>query len=240
MIVTGPSKALTATLDTTSFTWNESLQTMSRSRIAGNAVRRPGGPSGSDTFTTIGGYDTHHRPGAVLSRRRRRRRRSTPGATPATWHADAPRRTSVGRTRTPCCCPTARWWRSAAAAASSSARRTGGGGYVTYADGRARQVELYDPATRQLDARAGPAGGPRLSLDRGAAARRPGLLGRRRPPSARARTARTAVTDKAEIYSPPYLFKGARPAIGSAPQTVGLGDAFGIHSHERRTSTGRC
>ncbi len=45
MIVTGPAKALTATLDTATFTWDERLQTMSRSRIAGNAVRgtrRPG------------------------------------------------------------------------------------------------------------------------------------------------------------------------------------------------------
>ena len=84
---------------------------------------------------------------------------------------------------------TARWSPSAAAAAIDE---DSGGGYVVYADGRARQVELYDPATEQLAARAGPAGGPRLSLDRGAAARRPGLLGRRRPRIRCSRTARTA------------------------------------------------
>ena len=37
-------------------------------------------------------------------------------------------------------------------------------------------------------------------------------------------------TDTAEIYSPPYLFDGPRPVIGSAPQTLGFGDAFGISS----------
>ena len=44
VIVTGPSQALTARLDTASWTWDEGLPTMSRSRIAGNAVRRPGRP----------------------------------------------------------------------------------------------------------------------------------------------------------------------------------------------------
>ena len=35
-------------------------------------------------------------------------------------------------------------------------------------------------------------------------------------------------TDSAEIYSPPYLFKGPRPAITSAPSCVRLGQAFGV------------
>jgi hypothetical protein len=30
----------------------------------------------------------------------------------------------------------------------------------------------------------------------------------------------------AELYSPPYLFKGARPAISSAPSAVGYGQSF--------------
>src|SRR5215208_775948 len=37
-------------------------------------------------------------------------------------------------------------------------------------------------------------------------------------------------SDTAEIYSPPYLFKGARPSISSAPATVGFGDHFGINT----------
>ena len=37
-------------------------------------------------------------------------------------------------------------------------------------------------------------------------------------------------TDTAEIYRPPYLFKGARPAISSAPASVAWGDSFGINS----------
>ena len=37
-------------------------------------------------------------------------------------------------------------------------------------------------------------------------------------------------TDTAEIFSPPYLFKSARPAISAAPASVAWGDTFGINS----------
>ena len=34
--------------------------------------------------------------------------------------------------------------------------------------------------------------------------------------------------DTAEIYEPPYLFKGARPTISSAPATVRTGTSFDV------------
>nr|MBA3369158.1 DUF1929 domain-containing protein [Geodermatophilaceae bacterium] len=34
--------------------------------------------------------------------------------------------------------------------------------------------------------------------------------------------------NKAEIFSPPYLFKGARPTISAPPSTVGYGQAMTI------------
>ena len=37
-------------------------------------------------------------------------------------------------------------------------------------------------------------------------------------------------TDKGELYSPPYLFKGARPALNWAPATVPYGTAFQVSS----------
>ena len=230
VIVTGPSKALTATLDTTSWTWNETLQTMSRSRIAGNAVRQPGGPSGSDTITTIGGFDRTigpgpFYPGTTTSETINAR------ATPATWHADAP--LNVGRANAnTVLLPDG----SMVVVGGGSGFQLGGdpdigaaGGYITYADGRARQVEVYDPdsdswllgpaqqedrtyhstAVLLPDGRVFSAGDDHYPLQPGGA---------------------FSVTDNAEIYSPPYLFKGPRPQISSAPQTVGFGDAFGIHS----------
>ena len=35
---------------------------------------------------------------------------------------------------------------------------------------------------------------------------------------------------KAEIYSPPYLFKGARPTITSAPTSVAYGQSFFVET----------
>ncbi len=40
----------------------------------------------------------------------------------------------------------------------------------------------------------------------------------------------TAGADTAEIYEPPYLFRGTRPGIASAPGSVNWGDEFGIES----------
>jgi hypothetical protein len=40
-------------------------------------------------------------------------------------------------------------------------------------------------------------------------------------------------SDTAEIYSPPYLFKGPRPTISSAPATLSFGDRFGVGSPDQ-------
>ena len=39
--------------------------------------------------------------------------------------------------------------------------------------------------------------------------------------------------DTAEIYEPPYLFKGARPSIASAPDAVTYGDTFTVADFKR-------
>ncbi len=223
VIVTGPSKALTATLDTTSFTWNESLQTMSRSRIAGNAVRRPGGPGGSDTVTTLGGFDTNLDPGP-FSPATATSETIDAAETPPTWKADAP--LNVARANA-----------NVVLLPDGSMVTVGGGsgideesgGYITYADGRARQIEVFDPASDSW------ALGPAQQEDRTYHSTAV-LLPDGRVFSAgddhnpKEPNGDFSLTDNAEIYSPPYLFKGQRPVIDSAPQTVNWGDAFGIHS----------
>jgi hypothetical protein len=103
------------------------------------------------------------------------------------------------------------------------------GGYVTYADGRARQIEVYDPdsdrwllgpaqqedrtyhstAVLLADGRVFSAGDDHNPLESGGA---------------------FSLTDNGEIYSPPYLFRGPRPVIDSAPQSVRWGDDFGVRS----------
>ena len=224
VIVTGPSKALTATLDTDSFTWNESLQTMSRSRIAGNAVRRPAGPGGSDTITTIGGFDRTIGSGPYWAGSETTETINARAGTPS-WSTDAP--LNVGRANSnTVLLPDGSM---VVVGGGSGYTLGGGGGYTTYADGRARQIEVYDPdsdswllgpaqqedrtyhstAVLLPDGRVFSAGDDHYPLEPGG---------------------EFSVTDNAEIYSPPYLFKGPRPEIDSAPQLVDWGDAFGIES----------
>ncbi|HMN97894.1 MAG TPA: DUF1929 domain-containing protein [Miltoncostaeaceae bacterium] len=38
----------------------------------------------------------------------------------------------------------------------------------------------------------------------------------------------TTNDDKMEIYSPPYLYRGARPSVSSAPDAFGYGQSFGV------------
>jgi Domain of unknown function (DUF1929)/FG-GAP repeat len=230
VIVTGPAKALTATLDTQTFTWDERLQTMSRSRLAGNAVRRPGGPGGSDTVTTLGGFDRTIGPGPFYPATATSETINA-RATTATWAADAP--LNVARANANAVLlPDG----SMVEIGGGSGYQVGGdpdvgapGGYVTYADGRARQIEVFDPDSNSWllgpaqqedrtyhstavllpDGRVFSGGDDHNPLQPGGA---------------------FSTTDNGEIYSPAYLFKGPRPVIGSAPQSVDWGDAFGIHS----------
>jgi hypothetical protein len=230
LIVTGPSKALTATLDTQTFTWDEHLQTMSRSRIAGNAVRRAGGPKGSDTVTTLGGFDRNLSPGPFYPATATSETIDA-RATHATWKTDAP--LNVARANA-----------NMVLLPDGSMVEVGGGsgfqdngdtdieaagGYVTYADGRARQIEVFDPAQGKWLL------GPAQQEDRTYHSTAVLL------PDGRVFSAGDdhnplepngafSVSDSGEIYSPPYLFKGARPQIDSAPQSVAWGDAFGVHS----------
>jgi hypothetical protein len=230
VIVTGPSQFLTATLDTSSFTWNESLPTMSRSRIAGNAVRRPGGPGGSDTITTIGGFDRNLGSGPFYAGTTTSETIDARASAPA-WSPGA--QLNVGRANANAVLlPDG----SMVVVGGGSGFQLGGdpelgaaGGYITYADGRARQIEVYDPdSDRWL---LGPAQREDRTYHSTAV-----LLPDGRVFSAgddhypREPGGEFSLTDNAEIYSPPYLFAGARPRIDSAPRSVAWGDTFGIES----------
>jgi hypothetical protein len=233
VIVTGPSKALTATLDTSTFTWDEHLQTMSRTRLAGNAVRAPGGPAGSDTVTTLGGFDRNLGPGPFYPATNTSETIDA-RATPATWQAGAPLNVARANANT-VLLPDG----SMVEVGGGSGFQDNGdtdieaaGGYVTYADGRARQIEVYDPGSNRWlvgpaqqedrtyhstavllpDGRVFSAGDDHNPLEQNGA---------------------FSVTDTGEIYSPPYLFKGPRPVIDSAPGAVRFGDAFAIRSSSR-------
>lgn len=44
-------------------------------------------------------------------------------------------------------------------------------------------------------------------------------------------------TDVLEVYSPPYLFKGARPALSAAPSAIGYGGSFTVSSPDAASVT---
>jgi PKD repeat protein len=92
-----------------------------------------------------------------------------------------------------------------------------------------RQIELYDRATDSW--RLGPAQDELRAYHSTAL-----LLPDGRVLSAGDDTNGGPDTDTAEIYEPPYLFKGARPAIESVPETIDHGFTFmaGTHDHVTR------
>jgi hypothetical protein len=84
-----------------------------------------------------------------------------------------------------------------------------------------RNIELYDPATGQWSV--GPAQDELRTYHSTAL-----LLPDGRVLSAGDDGYGGSSNDTAEIYEPPYLFKGPRPSISSAPDSVGYGDTFTV------------
>jgi hypothetical protein len=84
-----------------------------------------------------------------------------------------------------------------------------------------RNVELYDPATAQWTL--GPAQDELRTYHSTAL-----LLPDGRVLSAGDDGYGGSSNDTAEIYEPPYLFKGPRPSIASAPDSIGYGETFAV------------
>ena len=126
-----------------------------------------------------------------------------PGRTPA-------RCTLPGCGPTACCCPTARcWWWAAARPATTT--------------GRSSSPEIYNPATRTWTEMAAQTA-PRMYHSTAL------LLPDGRVLSAGQSSGKYENTG--EIFSPPYLFKGARPVITEAPATLSYRAAFTVTSPE--------
>jgi hypothetical protein len=98
---------------------------------------------------------------------------------------------------------------------------TGGTASPTFNDatGHVDAAELWDPATGKWTTLASSSGIPRVYHSA------TGLL-----PDGRVWSTGGNGQLAPEIYSPPYLFKGARPAITSAPSSVSYGQAFFVQT----------
>ena len=223
VLLVGPGRSDSAVLQPGTFTWQEYPLAV-KGRIGGNAVLDPGSPSGSWQVTTIGGFDqtvtdaqgTHP---ALAST-------ATLNAHPGEvgWKGGPPLNVPRSYQNT-VLLPDL----SMVAVGGGVGESVADGKYAIDPNGRQRQVELYDPATRKWRL------GPAQIEDRGYHSTAVLL------PDGRVWSAGDekhplepdggwALTDTAEIYSPPYLYKGTRPRIVSAPKQVHWGSSFNVRS----------
>jgi Domain of unknown function (DUF1929) len=222
--VAGPDRWDTGILDAGALTWSD-MAIADQHRDAGTAVLMPGGPQGSSEIVQFGGYDLSDPPNAGNEWEGTNSAEGIDlaGAGPS-W---SPRQSmNLGRVS-----------HNTVLLPDSSMVTVGGGrafsdadgSYLTHPDGRLRQVEVYDPATDTWSL------GPAQAEDR--AYHSTAVL----LPDGRVMSAGDdhhplgaggawSTTDTAEIYSPPYLFKGPRPVIASAPRTITPGMDFSISS----------
>jgi Domain of unknown function (DUF1929) len=222
VLLAGPGRSDSALLRTADFTWTE-YPRLAEGRTGGNAVINPGSPSGSWWITQIGGYDMQ-----VADAE------GNHPATASTVTLDALHPWPKGWRSGPSL-NLPRSYQNTVLLPNGSMVTVGGGigntvadqNYAVDPDGQQRQVELYDPATRTWRL------GPAEIEDRGYHST--ALL----LPNGRVWSAGDekhplepgggwALTDTAEIYSPPYLFKGPRPKILSAPSELRWGDVFSV------------
>jgi hypothetical protein len=188
-------------------------------RRAGSAIQEPGSPAGSTRVTQIGGVDpskkdatTGHVPPRVSSQ--------TFDVSKATddWVLRSPM--SVARSHF-----------NAVVLPDSTVVSIGGsngetpeeGFYASWSDSRSRQIEIRDPETGQW--RLGPAQAEDRAYHSTAV-----LLPDGRVLSSGDDRPGTRGSDTGEIYSPPYLFKGPRPVIDSAPTAVPWAKPFHVET----------
>lgn len=231
--VAGPLPRHAALIDARSpngpVSWTE-LPRSNEQRNGGNAVLDPGTPRGSWKVTMLGGFGGLDGPDGSRP----------PSSTTETidlqhpgrgWKVGSP--LNLGRS-----------YQNTVLLPDRSMVTVGGGYgedaedgiYRIDSDGARRQVELFDPATKRWRL------GPAQIEDRGYHAT--ALLlpdGRvfsggdnKHPLEPDGENSRT---DTAEIYSPPYLFKGRRPAIAKAPKKAGWKQTVKVVTRGRSKAT---
>ena len=221
VLLAGQNEPDSALLSTEDFTWTE-LPQQSRQRRAGTAVLRPEGPQGSWTVTQIGGYDRSDADGSGNIQSVASSETIDAGDPAPQWHPDASLNIARANHNT-------------VLLPDGSMVTVGGGIGKTEDRGNfgatedQKQVELYDPATNswrlgpaQVETRAYhstalllPNGKVFSSGDNGNPLNENG---------------KHLPTDTAEVYSPPYLFRGGRPKIRRTPETIGYGQRFRIRT----------
>jgi hypothetical protein len=199
-------------------TWEDAPNLTTR-RSWASGVLMPGGAQGSSTVELIGGADKDALPDSGTS---------TPLASTETFDE---RNVSAGWTPGPSL-NVARAHHNTVLLPDGSMVTVGGGYGILNGNRRTgdlatqRQIELYDPASNSW--RLGPSEDELRTYHSTALLLRDG-----RVLSAGDDVNGGSDVDTAEIYEPPYLFKGPRPAIESAPDTIGIASTFTVSTKDQ-------
>jgi galactose oxidase-like protein len=202
VLVAGPSRGDSALFDPLNLAdpWTN-LPPLDRQRVGGNAVLLPEGPAGSTRVATIGG----------------KRWGELPIRTGKTIDLDnqAPVWSPFPALDTP------RWSANTVLLPDRSMVTVGGDDGVEGGAEPERAVELYDPVTRNW--RTGPSQAEIRGYHSTALLLPDGRVlstGDEQHPKPETSTWDESPDETGEIYSPPYLFRGPRPVITSAPSAV--------------------
>jgi hypothetical protein len=215
MLVAGPFPGDSWFMDrpgATSFTWHD-VTNLARDRLWGTAVLMPGGPGGSTRVMELGGSA----PETITSTTTEPAVNTTEvfdeAAESAGWQATSSMNIGRGHHNT-------------VLLPDGSMATVGGGvgirdGDQWEADDVQKQIELWNPVTGQW--RLGPSQAEKRAYHSIAM-----LLPDGRVISAGDDFNGGIDRDTAEIYEPPYLFKGPRPTISWAPAAIRTGTSFEV------------
>jgi Domain of unknown function (DUF1929)/Bacterial Ig domain len=226
VLLAGPDQASSwyiQDVDADPFTWGD-IPAMSRPRTWGTTVPLPSGPSGPSKVMAIAGAAWSGEPSTTTTE-------VFDENNPSKWQAQPGKDITYGRGHA-----------NTVLLPDGSMAEVGGGrgtlvGFRSphhYALPETRHVELWDPATKTW--RLGPAQSESRAYHSTALLLPDGRVmsagdefnGDPGDPDKADNIDTDPAEDTAEIYEPPYLFRGPRPTISSAPQAVGFNGSFGV------------
>ena len=221
VLLAGPGATDSALLDPLTFTWSE-IGGLPRGldRIGGNAVLLPGG----SRVMTVGGYDY-----PTFVKRKTSRATSTTASVATDgrggWRAASSQ--SVGRAYANTVLLPDGTMVTVGGGAGRASDARGGTSWTNGSDPALKTVELYDPRTKTW--RVGPAE-RRFRTYHSVALLLPDGSVLSAGDDVHEDQVRPNATwiGSAEIYRPPYLFKGARPTIAAAPAAVTEAQSFAV------------
>jgi len=204
------------------FEWTDTER--SSWRTQGTAILEPAGPAGSTRVTLIGGTDPSNRDEAAAHTPPRDTTQTIDIAHLANGWLPAASMKVARSNFNSVVLPDG----SVVAVGGSNGNSDAEGLYASWDDHRSRQIEIRDPATGQW--RLGPAQQEDRAYHSTAV-----LLPDGRVLSGGDDRSGMRTSDTAEIYSPPYLFRGPRPLIGAVPANLRWGEPFRVGSSSNAT-----